>query len=152
MSYVNMDHAGWVESSIAASKPRATKAELRKAKEENRHRRMAHVVSVGSFHRLPGAGASERGDRMSNANHLRDANPWHPIDDKVDLKHLGKLGEELSELAAASSKCATAVCRCIIQGVDEAEPVTGKVNREWLEDEIADVQANMDLVFARLGI
>jgi hypothetical protein len=36
MSYVNMDHAGWVESSIAASKPRATKAELRKAKEENR--------------------------------------------------------------------------------------------------------------------
>jgi hypothetical protein len=89
---------------------------------------------------------------MSNANHLRDANPWHPIDDKVDLKHLGKLGEELSELAAASSKCATAVCRCIIQGVDEAEPVTGKVNREWLEDEIADVQANMDLVIARLGL
>lgn len=73
-------------------------------------------------------------------------NPWHPIDNKVDLKHLGKFSEELSELAAAASKCAAAVSRCIIQGVDEREPVTGKLNRVWLEDEIADVWANMLLV------
>lgn len=89
---------------------------------------------------------------MSNADNLRDANPWHPITDKVDLKHLGKLSEELSELAAAAGKCGAAVSRCIIQGVDEREPVTGKLNREWLQDEIADVRANIDLVIARFNL
>lgn len=82
---------------------------------------------------------------MSDADKLRDANPWHPITDAVDLKHLGKLGEELNE-------CGSAVSRCIIQGVDECEPVTGKVNRDWLQDEIADVQANIDLVVARFKL
>lgn len=89
---------------------------------------------------------------MSNADTLRDANPWHPITDSVDLKHLGKLGEELGELGAAAGKCAAAVSRCIIQGVDEREPVTGKLNRDWLQDEIADVQANLDLVIERFGL
>lgn len=82
---------------------------------------------------------------MSDADKLRDANPWHPITDAVDLKHLGKLAEELNE-------CASAVARCIIQGVDESEPVTGRVNRVWLQDEIADVQANLDLVIERFGL
>lgn len=76
---------------------------------------------------------------MSNADNLRDANPWHPITNAKDLKHLGKLGEELGEAQAA-------VSRCIIQGMDEKEPVTGKINREWLEDELADVLANIRLV------
>jgi hypothetical protein len=89
---------------------------------------------------------------MADANQLRDANPWHPIDDKVDLKHLGKLGEELSELAAAASKCGAAVSRCIIQGVDEAEPTSGKINRVWLEDEIADVRAGSELCIERFGL
>jgi hypothetical protein len=79
-------------------------------------------------------------------------NPWHPITDSVDLKHLGKLGEELGELGAAAGKCAAAVSRCIIQGIDEREPVTGKLNREWLQDEIADVQANIDLVVERFAL
>ena len=77
-------------------------------------------------------------------------NPWHPETDAQRLKVLGKLGEEAGELA-------TACCRCVIQGIDEAEPVTGKVNREWLEDEIADVLANIkhalnyfDLDWARI--
>jgi len=72
-------------------------------------------------------------------------NPWHPISNPVDIKHLGKLGEEAGELASA-------VSRCIIQGVDEAEPVTGKVNREWLEDEIADVMAGSMLVMRRFNL
>lgn len=72
-------------------------------------------------------------------------NPWHPITNKVDLKHLGKLGEELGE-------CSAAVSRCIIQGIDAAEPVTGKVNRDWLEDEIADVLANIALVMSRMKL
>ena len=64
--------------------------------------------------------------------------PWVPMKSAIDLKHLGKLAEELGELQAA-------VARCIIQGVDEREPVTGKRNREWLEDEIADVIAGVEL-------
>lgn len=66
-------------------------------------------------------------------------NPWHPMRDALDLKHLGKLAEETNELGSAIS-------RCIIQGVDECEPVTHKPNREWLQDEIADVLANAELV------
>lgn len=65
--------------------------------------------------------------------------PWHPIKDPIQLKTLGKLVEELGE-------CSSAVARCIIQGVDEVEPVTGKPNREWLLEEIADVLANIELV------
>lgn len=72
-------------------------------------------------------------------------NPWHPITRPIDLKHLGKLGEELSEAGAA-------VSRCIIQGVDECEPVTRKSNRQWLEEELADVRANTDLVVRHFGL
>jgi NTP pyrophosphatase (non-canonical NTP hydrolase) len=70
---------------------------------------------------------------------------WHPMSDPVDLKHLGKLAEELGELSAA-------VARCIIQGVGESEPVTGKPNKLWLEEEIADVAANIGLVINRFGL
>lgn len=76
---------------------------------------------------------------MSDANKLIDANPWHPMKNPIDLKHLGKLGEELGEAQAA-------VSRCIIQGINEVEPVTLKPNYEWLEDELADVIANIELV------
>lgn len=66
-------------------------------------------------------------------------NPWRPLTRPIDLKHLGKLAEEMAEAGAA-------VARCIIQGVDEKEPVTGKPNRQWLEEELADVLANIELV------
>ncbi len=69
-------------------------------------------------------------------------NPWHPMSKPIDLKFFGKLGEELGE-------CSSAVSRCIIQGLEECEPVTGKLNREWLEDEMADVLANIELVMER---
>lgn len=72
-------------------------------------------------------------------------NPWHPMSDPVDLKHLGKLGEELNEAGAATA-------RCIIQGIGESEPVTGKPNKEWLEDELADVYANAELCIQRFGL
>lgn len=72
-------------------------------------------------------------------------NPWHPITDPVDLKHLGKLGEETNELG-------TVVSRCIIQGLDGINPTDGKVNRQWLEEEIADVIANADLVRQRFDL
>jgi NTP pyrophosphatase (non-canonical NTP hydrolase) len=72
-------------------------------------------------------------------------NPWHPIREPVDLKHLGKLGEELNE-------CGAAVSRCIIQGVEECEPVTGKPNKLWLQEELADVLANIELVIDHFGL
>jgi hypothetical protein len=58
---------------------------------------------------------------------------WQPTTDKVDLAHFSKLIEELGE-------CVAAAARCIAQGIDEQEPKTGKPNRRWLEDEIADVE------------
>lgn len=72
-------------------------------------------------------------------------NPWVPTTDKLDLKHLGKLAEELGELSSA-------VARCIIQGFDENHPVTGKPNKEWLEEEIADVYATMSHVQKHFGL
>jgi hypothetical protein len=44
-----------------------------------------------------------------------DPNPWIPIQNPLDLKHLGKLIEELNEAGSATA-------RCIIQGIDEVEP------------------------------
>lgn len=82
---------------------------------------------------------------MSDADNLRDANPWQPMREPLDVAHLGKLLEEVNELGAAIS-------RCLIQGIDEREPVTGKPNREWLEDEIADVSAGCQLVGQRFSL
>lgn len=69
-------------------------------------------------------------------------NPWHPMTDPVDIKHIGKLLEELGEGVSAAA-------RCLIQGIDEAEPVTGKPNRQWLEEELADVLAGIELTVNR---
>jgi len=78
-------------------------------------------------------------------DHARGPNPWHPMTDSVAVKHLGKLAEECGELASAAA-------RCIIQGIDETEPTTDKLNRKWLEDEIADVLANAKLVIDHFGL
>lgn len=72
-------------------------------------------------------------------------NPWKPITNPLALKHLGKLVEELNEAGSAAA-------RCLIQGVDECEPETGKPNRQWLTEEIADVFANADLVIEHFGL
>lgn len=82
---------------------------------------------------------------MSDAAKPMALNPWAPMTDPLDIAHLGKLGEELSEGGSAAS-------RCLIQGIDECEPVTGKPNREWLEDELADIAANAGLVIERYGL
>ena len=74
-----------------------------------------------------------------------EVSDWQPITNKLDLAILGKLGEELSE-------CATAIFRCIIQGIDEKQPVTGKVNKEWLEDEMADIIAMSEFVFQHFNL
>ena len=82
---------------------------------------------------------------MKNGDIPVSQQPWHPMTNPQDLKTLGKLGEELGE-------CQAALMRCLIQGIDEVEPVTGYMNRHWLEDEIADVQVNAELVISRFGL
>jgi len=67
------------------------------------------------------------------------------MDNSVDLKCLGKLLEELGEAVAAAS-------RCLIQGIDETEPITGKPNRLWLEEELADIQAGARIVTERFHL
>lgn len=78
--------------------------------------------------------------RQKTADDRAAAEPWVPMTDPVDVKLLGKLSEELGEAGAIA-------CRCIIQGIDADEPVSGVNNRRALEDELADV-----LACARLAI
>lgn len=62
--------------------------------------------------------------------------PWLVETNPLRNRHLGKSLEELGELSAV-------VARCIIQGIDEIDPSSGKTNRLRLEEEIADVQAQL---------
>lgn len=61
---------------------------------------------------------------------------WVPTTDLMTLRRMGKLAEELGELQAVTA-------RVVIQGIDEVDPGTGKVNRQRLLDELADVQAQI---------
>lgn len=72
-------------------------------------------------------------------------NKWTPTTDLMMLRRLGKLGEELGELQAVAS-------RCIIQGIDEIDPSTGRANRARLLDELADVQAQIDCTLVALHL
>ena len=65
--------------------------------------------------------------------------------DPVSVAILGKLLEELNE-------CGSAAARCLIQGVDGSEPVTGKPNKTWLEDEIADVFAGFSMAMEHFDL
>lgn len=80
----------------------------------------------------------------------RVMNPWHPMTAPIDLKVLGKLQEELGEIQEVLARLQTALARCVIQGVGGLEPVTGKSNKVWLEEEIADVEAGLELAKERL--
>jgi len=72
-------------------------------------------------------------------------NPWHPMTNSIDIKYLGKLGEECNELSSA-------IFRCLIQGIYEKEPTSGKQNKQWLTEEIADVFANINLVIDHFNL
>jgi hypothetical protein len=76
---------------------------------------------------------------------MKPPSPWQPENGKVNLAVLGKLNEEANELGAVTA-------RCIIQGIDGQEPVTKKPNRQWLQEEIADVMAGCELAVKRFGL
>lgn len=69
--------------------------------------------------------------------------PWIPEQDKHLLATLGKMIEELNE-------CGARAARCIIQGLEELDPATGRPNRIELEREMADVLACFDQAAARI--
>lgn len=71
--------------------------------------------------------------------------PWMPEQSRSRLAILGKLAEECGELAARAS-------RCIVQGLDELDPDTGRTNREELRREIADVEACMYMADKWMGV
>lgn len=70
---------------------------------------------------------------------MADPSLWLPIQDRRTLAALSKLIEECGELASAAA-------RCIAQGMEGAEPTTGKPNWQWLGEEMADVMAMMHVV------
>lgn len=83
---------------------------------------------------------------MGNPNNfLTTLSPWQPEQDKVRLALFGKHMEELNE-------CGAITARCLIQGIDEHEPVTNESNRENLENEIADVMATSHLIVLRFAL
>lgn len=71
--------------------------------------------------------------------------PWVPETDLMVLAHLGKLGEEASELSAH-------LFRIVIQGQHGDDPETGQPNMEKLEDELADVLANAERAIYYLSL
>lgn len=71
--------------------------------------------------------------------------PWEPDTNPANLRPLGKCLEELNEAGAI-------LARCIIQGIEESEPVTGKPNRQAVEEELADVQATVEILTNHFGL
>ncbi len=71
--------------------------------------------------------------------------PWEPDTNPANLRPLGKCIEELCEAGAI-------LARCIIQGIEESEPVTGKPNRIAVEEEVADVLATVEILIEHFGL
>lgn len=72
----------------------------------------------------------------AKADEQKPMSKWEVTTDQKLLRRLGKLLEELGEASAVAA-------RILIQGVDEVDPGSRKVNRERLMDELADVQAQI---------
>ncbi|WP_207747540.1 hypothetical protein [Pelagibacterium limicola] len=69
--------------------------------------------------------------------------PWMPEQDRIRIAVLGKLAEECNELAARAA-------RCIIHGLHEVDPDSGRYNIDELEREMADVFACLSVARMRL--
>lgn len=76
----------------------------------------------------------------------KEPNAWIPMTEAIDIKHIGKLQEEVTELMEALFKLDKALSRALIQTMSGVIPHEEKINKQWIEEEIADVKANMELV------
>lgn len=72
-------------------------------------------------------------------------NPWMPERSPLILRRVGKTGEEAAELLKVTN-------RIVIQGIDGVDPESGKTNRQCLQDEAADVLAQICLCINVLGL
>lgn len=70
---------------------------------------------------------------------------WTPTTNLLMLRRMGKMIEEMNELGQVAS-------RCIIQGIDEVDPSSQRLNRDGLIEEIADVYAQLDETVAALSL
>lgn len=76
---------------------------------------------------------------------MGNVSKWVPTTNLLLLRRMGKLGEELSE-------CGAVAARVIIQGLDETDPGSGKTNRQRLQEELADVRAQIDCTVQALAL
>jgi len=77
---------------------------------------------------------------FASAEGVTEISPWMPEQDRIRLAVLGKLIEECNELSARAA-------RCIIHGLDEVDPDTGRTNDAELAREMADVSAAMGTLY-----
>lgn len=70
---------------------------------------------------------------------------WKPDNDAHQARRIGKTGEEVNELGAV-------LFRIQIQGIDEIDPSSGKTNRQRFFEEMADVQAQIELNLIHFNI
>lgn len=104
------------------------------------------VTTAGENEPIPSTASDDQVSNEPSLLHETKAlNPWRPETEPLSLALLGKLAEEANELGAA-------LARCVIQGIGESEPVTGKPNVDWLEDEMADVSGAGSLVIEYFGL
>lgn len=71
--------------------------------------------------------------------------PWAPTLTPHQTRRAGKTLEELSELGAV-------LARIQIQALDDIDLGSGKTNRARLEEEIADVYAQLRLTYLAFGL
>lgn len=74
-----------------------------------------------------------------------EPSPWVPMTNPRDIKVIGKNIEELCEAGAAAA-------RCLIQGINETEPSSGRLNKTWYANELADVAATSRISMEHFGM
>ncbi len=82
---------------------------------------------------------------MAQASTKPAITPWQPEQNRFRLAVLGKLAEESGELSARAA-------RCIIHGLDERDPDTGRLNRDELAREVADMLACLEILRETLSV
>jgi hypothetical protein len=82
---------------------------------------------------------------MNRAAERAVITPWQPEQNRFRLAVLGKLAEESGELSARAA-------RCIIHGLDERDPDTGRLNRDELAREVADMLACLEILRETLSV
>lgn len=71
-------------------------------------------------------------------------NPLTPINNVTYLKIIGESIDEHCELSSAIEKC-------ILNYAAESESITRNLSRAWLDEDVADVVPNLELLVSRFN-